>query len=427
MQKFQQENLEHIQEIFSRKTGVHFPAQLRSRMGLRKVVVLAAALLCFLVVTGFAVVKFSSLRGDEVQLRGTYQGNGVVSVWVENESERPLSFQPVLRLMQYKAGVEIPQKDGGQITFQHTDFAAHSQGVMTIDLSEAYDLAQLEEPLENDWYELILTNNSFAFGQDWKCSVDFSGMSVAAEMIDEPEPEADLRAEDMEESLAFYFRESAQEKYQRTALEKAYQQAYENLPAFQKGQIVSAVSPILPGNRIQTEMCLTVQDPPEGVVWDETIPSEKQYELMGLSWNTYDSFGRLIGAKGEHAMVLSVLVPVEGYADGTRALPLFYIMVYDREESQKNDACAFIHGQIVSFEELEGRKVFADEKYAAYEVSSYVYGDLEPYLQAFFRQNPDVVQNEQTQRRIQKVYAYYQEHLSESILYLEEKQAQEDV
>lgn len=137
----------------------------------------------------------------------------------------------------------------------------------------------------------------------------------------------------------------AQEKYQRTVLEEAYQQAYENLPEFQKGQVVSAVSPVLPGNRIQKEMCLTVQDPPEGVIWDERISPEKQYELMGLNWSTYDSFGRLIGAQGEYAMVLSVQVPLQDYADGTRELPLFYVMVYDREETQKDDACAFIHGR----------------------------------------------------------------------------------
>lgn len=422
MQKFQQENLEHIQEIFSQKTGVYFPAQKKPQIRLRKAVVLAAALLCFLMVTGFAVVKFSSLKGDEVQLQGTYEGNGIVSVWVENESNRDLSFQPDLRLIQYKAGVEIPQKDGGQVIFHHTDFAAHSQGTMTIDLSEAYDLAQLEEPLENDWYELILTNNGFAFGQDWKCSVDFSGMSVVGGTVEYPEAEADLQLEEAEESLAFYFQKSAQEKYQQTALEEAYQQAYENLPEFRKGQVVSAVSPVLPGNRIQSEMCLTVQDLPEGVIWDERISPEKQYELRGLNWSTYDSFGRLIGAKGEYAMVLSVQVPLQDYADGARELPLFYVMVYDREETQKDDGCAFIHGQIVCFEDLEARKVFADEKYGAYDVSDYVYGDWESYLQAFFRQNPDVVQNAQTLERIQNFYTYYQDHLQESVLYLQDAQ-----
>ena len=247
-------------------------------------------------------------------------------------------------------------------------------------------------------------------------------MSVAGETMEYPNPEADLQAEEVEESLAFYFQKSVQEKYQRTVLEEAYQQAYENLPEFQKRQVVSAVSPVLPGNRIQSEMCLTVQDPPEEVIWDERISPEKQYELMGLNWSTYDSFGRLIGAQGEYAMVLSVQVPLQDYADGTRELPLFYVMIYDREETQKDDACAFIHGQTVSFEDLEERKVFADEKYAAYDVSDYVYGDGESYLQAFFRQNPDVAQNAQTLGWIQNFYTYYQDHLQESVRYLQDAQ-----
>ena len=39
MQKFQQENLEHIQDIFSQKTGVHFPERKKPQIGLRKAVV----------------------------------------------------------------------------------------------------------------------------------------------------------------------------------------------------------------------------------------------------------------------------------------------------------------------------------------------------------------------------------------------------
>ena len=58
----------------------------------------------------------------------------------------------------------------------------------------------------------------------------------------------------------------------------------------------------------------------------------------------------------------------------------------------------------------------------AYDVSGYVNGDWEGYLQAYFRQNPDVIQNEQTQRRIQNFYTYYEEYLSESVLYLQDTQ-----
>ena len=45
---------------------------------------------------------------------------------------------------------------------------------MTVDLSSAYNLDELETPLHNDWYYLVLTNHNFLFGQDWMCSVSFS-------------------------------------------------------------------------------------------------------------------------------------------------------------------------------------------------------------------------------------------------------------
>lgn len=58
---------------------------------------------------------------------------------------------------------------------QGTAIAPHSQGVVSIDISEGYDVeAMMEEKLqERDVYYFVLTNNNFAFGQDWMCSFDF--------------------------------------------------------------------------------------------------------------------------------------------------------------------------------------------------------------------------------------------------------------
>lgn len=51
---------------------------------------------------------------------------------------------------------------------------AHSEGTIVIDLSEGYNIAELEGPLPSgDWYYLVLTNNNFVFGQDWMCGIDF--------------------------------------------------------------------------------------------------------------------------------------------------------------------------------------------------------------------------------------------------------------
>lgn len=71
---------------------------------------------------------------------------------------------------------------------------AHSSGMMTIDLSGAYDTSLLETPLvDNDWYYLILTNNHFVFSQDWMCPVDFAEPSVAP--VEYPIPIAPVDAD----------------------------------------------------------------------------------------------------------------------------------------------------------------------------------------------------------------------------------------
>jgi hypothetical protein len=75
------------------------------------------------------------------------------------------------------SSAEVP-RTGGKVGFEGTRIPARSSGVMTIDLSQAYDISVLERPLASGYYFLVLTNNGFAFGQDWQCSVDFCKQSV---------------------------------------------------------------------------------------------------------------------------------------------------------------------------------------------------------------------------------------------------------
>ena len=50
-----------------------------------------AAVFCFFSMTVFANSLFSSLSGDELSLSATYEGNGVISVQVENRSDKELN------------------------------------------------------------------------------------------------------------------------------------------------------------------------------------------------------------------------------------------------------------------------------------------------------------------------------------------------
>ena len=131
-----------------------------------------------------APILFNSLSGGELSFDSNYNGNGIVEIVVENKSDKTIRFQKSLQLKRWSNDQEIPAN--GEIIFSGTSIPAHGEGILTIDLSEAYDIAELEKPLVNDHYYLILTNNDFLFGQDWMCSVDFA--SNQHEKIVYPDP-----------------------------------------------------------------------------------------------------------------------------------------------------------------------------------------------------------------------------------------------
>ena len=63
---------------------------------------------------------------------------------------------------------------------------------MTLDLSRAYDLEALDEPLAQGGYYLVLTNSNFLFGQDWICFIHAAAPETAgdpAEAVPEKTPE----------------------------------------------------------------------------------------------------------------------------------------------------------------------------------------------------------------------------------------------
>ena len=142
-----------------------------------------AAVFCFFSMTVFANSLFSSLSGDELSLSATYEGNGVISVQVENRSDKELNFQSKLKLMRWSTSEEVKPLSG-KVSFSNTEIPANSSGTMVIDLSDAYDISLLETPIsDDDWYYLVLTNNNFLFGQDWMCTVEFAE-SVPTEKVD---------------------------------------------------------------------------------------------------------------------------------------------------------------------------------------------------------------------------------------------------
>lgn len=418
MTRFDQDNLKNIRAVFQNKTGVELPGARRVRRPVRAFVLLAAALALCLSATAFAYSLFSSLSGDELGLSAAYEGDGVVSVLVENRSGKNLCFQPALKLMRWSTGEEI-RPLSGEVSFQNTEIPAHSSGTMTIDLSAAYDMEELEEPLEDDWYYLVLTNNHFAFGQDWMCSVAFSEAAEEAPAVPAAPAQADEAAvERAEESLRSYFEAVSLDTADRQAMDAEYVRAYTALFDGFEGNIIPSVSPVLPGNRIASDTrYLRVDDPAYGVILDESVPAEEQKLLVGQHWRSCDVNFKMLAAEGEYALELSAQLPLQKYADATRELPLLYLLTYEKAAVTGEGKYAFIYGQLLSFGELEPYRVYEDDTYVCYEVSGLIYSDLESYTRSFAGQNPDVRFDGQVWARVENIYNYYREHLGELIAF----------
>ncbi len=192
MKKYGRKNLRAIQAIVQEKTGaVIIPDRKPAGHKIRQMALLAGSLLCFAILCAFAYAKFSDLNGDVAGFASAYQGDGRFEIVIINESDRELKLQDSVKVMQWSTSEEV-EGDSGKIRMSGLTIAPHSQGVVSIDISDGYDVETMEENLpEGDWYYFVLTNNNFAFGQDWMCSFNFE--------IEQTEDVMDRSADFMEE------------------------------------------------------------------------------------------------------------------------------------------------------------------------------------------------------------------------------------
>lgn len=418
MSTFKQENLTHIKNIFQDKTGVELSVQRSVQHAVRTAVVLAAVFACF-TITALAASLFSSLDGDDLGFNATYEGDGIVMIEVENRSDKELRFQPELKLRRYVANVEIePISDA--VKFEGTKIEPHSTGIMTIDLSQAYNMAALEEPLADDWYYFVLTNNNFMFGQDWMCSISFAKTIWTPIEYPEPATVDDATIQNIEESLHFYFEANTKDSENRRTLGAQYVETYTKLFEMLDASIVSSYSPCLPGNRIDTSApILSVNRAEPGVVFDESIPVEEQHLLIGMNYFSTDAKGKFLATEGEYALVLSASLPDTKYGGEGHLVPLMYILTYKKSTISSDDDLAFIYGQLYSFTNLEEYKVYEDEQYICYEVSGLIYSNLMEYTESYAAEIGNTRFDDQVRTRIQNIYDYYKENLPNLFYYRE--------
>lgn len=366
--------------------------------------VILAAVIVILSLIACAPVLFSSLSGDDLSFSSTYKGNGIVEIHIENLSDKSLRFQEKLKLKRWSDGQEIPAH--GEVIFSGTHIPKHGSGTMTIDLSNAYNLGELEQPLQNDSYYFVLTNNGFAFGQDWMCTVHFS--ETAGDEIPYPEPispaEADPElAQQMESDLQDFFGEVNSEPFKRRESLGEYYEACGKLIEASGKTVIHPVSPA------PFFLC---DDPSEGTIFDPNLPEDIQYQLIDIHESSMDNYFFPVGASWEEtAKVFQVVIPqhqADLYEASGAAIGIGYVMIYDAQQCRTPDAYTFIHGQFIPVADLASHIVYEDSQYIAYNVTDYFFTDLEAHIAAFRKWRNDLFFNVDVQQRIENVYEYLQ-------------------
>lgn len=415
MHSYRSHNLEHIKDIFEEKTGVALERR-HSHRKLRSVFILAAVLGCLTVSTMASQGIFSSLEGDDLALSSTYEGNGIVSIQVENRSNKDLTFQRQLKITRWTTSEEVaPISDS--ISFENTRVPARSTRTMTIDLSDAYDIEALETPMADDWYYLTLTNQNFVFGQDWFCSVDFAEsvpppQNPAPEYVSDPAIISSISAE-----LRPYFEADSLDIQSRRINEATYVQNYTKLLAQFEKQIVAPVSPVLPGNKIALDKpYLTAGEPEAGVIFDPSIDETMQNHLIWQNWFARDGYFKLVTRQGEYALQISALLPDAKYNDSSASVPLFYVLTYEKA-SITDVSYTFVYGQLMDFNTMEQYKVYEDDTYVCYEVSSLMYSDVLTYAEAYVDTCTSGRWDDASKQRLLNVYQYYRDHLGDLMIY----------
>lgn len=407
MNRMTQQNLDHIKERFTCQTGVELNRR-KSFLG-KKMVLLTAVVIASLLLAAFGYPRFTPLDGDALVLQGRYQGNGVVAVYVENGSDKNLEFQEQVRLMCWQTGREVPRMTGAP-RFDNCNFAGDSSGIMTIDLSEIYDLSELEQEDNNFSYYLLLTNNSFLFGHDWMCSVSFREENTSL-----PEKQVQYNGiqnvellDAVEPGLRFYFEESYND--QVFAWEEAhgdYLQKVDELLEHADGMAVSPVSPT-----ILVSGPSTLLEPQPGIDTNAMAGS-------GTEWTALDGYARLIGSGIlEKALAVTVEIPYIRNPESFDRIPVRYYFVYDAD-SVSWGKHAFVYGQLVSLEKLEECQVFSDEHYCIYDITDYLYSDLEAYLDFLRNTRRDLLADEKTLQKVRDISDYYRENISGLIYYMD--------
>lgn len=416
-------NYKNIRSRFEAETGValkkaapHPPAG--------AMLVMALLICALLAMSATAVHSFSRMEGDTLSLTAHYQGDGMITVTVENLSDSDVTLQPEVKLQYWNSGMRIAPT-GDDLIFEGGTIPGHEIGTVTIDLSGAYDIDALESlPEGEDSYCLTLTNDQFFFGNDWVVRVWMEEPAVPAE----PPihrlfyTDADI-LENMEPSLRFYYEEYTEFlSPEWFAMNQEYQIAYLTLLSKFEGTVVSPIE-----NPLGTNEYIYYYDCEESLF----DPYHSGFDQFKLVWDGYPAhFGlyKKVLTAFEHPACYEIqaIIPSRNDEDPTdmttnsgSTIPLLWLFTYPADMALPENY-AFINGQLVTFAEMEEMKVYEDNDYVCYEISPLVYSDLDAYLARCCDWFDYDHYNEEMDQRVKNIHAFYTEHLPEMICYIED-------
>ena len=391
MNRMQKHNLYNIKRNFEKKTGTRlifagskeeaaFAEAAAPRKRLPRVALIAAIITAFFTLTAFAVSIFSTLAGDDLTMTASYSGSGIVWVEITNQSHKNLKLEPKMNLYYYSTQ-KLVASTGEEPYIENLSIPANSTERVRLDLRRTYDIEALENT-KNDFYYLQMTNDSFLPGQKWSCQVSFVVSDYVTpwyQLSDESHLDGVIP------SLQPYFKNFTPDVFARWT------------GVFDYVELVNAELQKVEGNIVRA--CGT------------PIYFDHQDWLVTSSWSTFDGYNKLLGIDdSEYYTAVSVPIPCpmdDGRDGGGWSLPLLYLYEYAKADIQGPQDYAFIHGNLLTFAEMEPYKVYDDGEYVVYEMHHLIYTDLKTYVTDMMLQRDDMYINGAIWERIERVYEHW--------------------
>ena len=391
MNRMQKHNLYNIKRNFEKKTGTKlisaeskegtaFAETAVPRKRLPRVALIAAIITAFFTLTAFAVSIFSTLAGDNLTMTASYYGSGIVWVEITNQSHKDLKLEPKMNLYYYSTQ-KLVASTGEEPYIENLTIPANSTERVRLDLRRTYNIEALENT-KNDFYYLQMTNDSFLTGQKWSCQVSFVVSDYVTpwyQLSDESHLDGVIP------SLQPYFKNFTPDVFARWT------------GVFDYVELVNAELQKVEGNIVRA--CGT------------PIYFDHQDWLVTSSWSTFDGYNKLLGIDdSEYYTAVSVPIPCpmdDGRDGGGWSLPLLYLYEYAKADIQGPQDYAFIHGNLLTFAEMEPYKVYDDGEYVVYEMHHLIYTDLKAYVTNMMLQRDDMYINGAIWERIERVYEHW--------------------